>query len=207
MIKKKFLPALLFFSGVILITWVSFPIVSYKIWEIVNLQGTKVLVSPEVPSQTILGISVRNDGNFPSLVSDLKRSVPAPYQTFSISIPKLKISEAKVFVDSNNLDKGLAHLPASALPGERGNIFISGHSSIFFNDNFSQLMKLTEGDKIELKVGETKMEYQVLGIKIVSPTDLSMVNPPNSLGRYLSLMTCVPPGLNIKRLVVLAELI
>jgi LPXTG-site transpeptidase (sortase) family protein len=40
----------------------------------------------------------------------------------------------------------------------------------------------------------------------VDPKDVSVINPPDGSGRYLTLMTCVPPGFNAKRLIVLAKL-
>src|SRR5256884_2553325 len=53
-----------------------------------------------------------------------------PICEFSLTIPKLKINKAIVEVDSNDLSKNLAQLPGSALPGEKGNLFVSGHSII-----------------------------------------------------------------------------
>lgn len=184
------------------------PIANYKIWEMVHLESSNSLVSPYLGGTSgILGVSIENQESFPAFVSDRKRLTPAPYTQFNMTIGRLGIREAKVVVDNNDLDKGPSLLPGTALPGEKGNIFISSHSSVLFNNNFSRLMNLKVGDKVELKAGETIFSYQVMGIKVVDPGDLSVIDPPNSTGRFLSLMTCVPPGLNFKRLVVLAELI
>ena len=34
-----------------------------------------------------------------------------------------------------------------------------------------------------------------------------VLNPPDNKGRYITLMTCYPPGLNFKRLIVLGKMI
>ena len=67
--------------------------------------------------------------------------------------------------------------------------------------------KIKEGDQIEVEAMGTKFTYQVTELKIISPSDVSVINPPDPLGRFISLMTCVPPGLNLKRLVVLGKMI
>ena len=189
----------------LLLAQVFVPLLSYKLWELTNLKG--VLVSP-YPERTFYpGISVKNSDNFPAFISSIKRGTITPYKQFQITIPKLGLESVEVTVDSNNLEKGLAHLPGSALPGEKGNVFISGHSAVLFNNNFSKLANLKKGEEIQVKIGEMELQYRVQSIKVVLPNDLSVVPPPDEFGRYLSLMTCVPPGLNIKRLIVLAELI
>ncbi len=207
MIQKKSLSIILLIFGLLVVAQVVVPIANYKIWEMTNFEKS-FLVSP-YPAGTseILGVSVKNQDSFPAFVSDRKRLTPVPYSQFNMTIGRLGIKEAKVEVDNNDLDKGPSLLPGTALPGERGNVFISSHSSVLFNNNFSRLVNLKVGDNIELMVGGTIFSYQVVGIKVVDPHDLSVIEPPDSTGRYLSLMTCVPPGLNIKRLVVLAELI
>ena len=118
-----------------------------------------------------------------------------------------------VKVYSNEFEKSLAQLPGTALPGERGNVFISGHSSISatFQSKGSRaflvdLPKVKKGDSIFVNASGQDYEYVVEGIKIVDPKDTWVISPPDMEGRYLSLMTCVPPGFNTKRLIVLAKL-
>ena len=202
-VPPKIIPLFFLILGLVLLFQVSLPMAVYKFWELKSENAT--LVSPF--GSQVSGISISSQDNFPIFVSNLKRSTPAPYQQFKISIEKLSIKEAMVTVDSNDLDKGLVLLPGTALPGERGNVFISGHSSVLFKNNFSRLQELHSGDQIKLNVGGTDLNYQVVSSKAVDPKDLSVIASPDGVGRYLSLMTCVPPGLNFKRLVVLAELI
>ena len=58
-----------------------------------------------------------------------------------------------------------------------------------------------------INAGGTNFKYKVIELKIVSPNDLSVIYPVDNLGRYISLMTCVPPGINTKRLVVTGKMI
>jgi len=203
-LRKKFLPLVLISLGILLLAQVTIPLISYKIWEVANYKDAN-LASP-IKSSYMAGISIQNKDNFPAFISNLTRSTIAPDQEFKLTVPKLDIENVDVFVDSNDLDKGLAHLPGSALPGEKGNVFISGHSSVLFSNNFSKLSKLKMGDEIKVRIGEANFTYKVLDTKIVDQTDVSVIVQPEGEGRYLTLMTCVPPGLNIKRLVVLANL-
>lgn len=209
---KSFLPLACLGLGLFLTVQVVMPIISLKILEISLANQNTALVNP-LPKSEVLGISVQNNNSFPALVSDHKRAVPPPYSTFVVSIPAINLDEAVVRVETNDFDENLAHLPGSAIPGERGNVFITGHSSLpqlFKTDNykaiFSYLPKVKKGDEILIHAGGNNYTYVVKNLKIVDPSQTWVINPPDNSGRYLSLMTCVPPGLYLKRLIVLAEL-
>lgn len=200
--------------GVFILMQIVLPLASFKIWEIGQKYSNQLLISPEPPrSENVLGVSIKKDGNFPYFLSTLSRTTKATYEEFNISIPSIKLNNSPVLVDSNDLSKKLAHLPGSSLPGEKGNVFISGHSAIswFFGDStkaiFARLLDVKKGDKIILTAGGTSFTYQIMGMKEVNPSDLSVIVPPDDQNRYISLMTCVPPGLNTKRLVVLGKMI
>lgn len=209
---SKIIPVGFLAIGIFLLMQVVLPVVSFKLWEFGQSQSNNLLISPSFSNNQVLGVSIENKDNFSSFVSTLKREVKPSFTQFSLSIPKLKIDDTTVLVDSNDLGESLAHLPGSALPGERGNIFISGHSALsgFLNLKkavFENLTDLKKGDEIVIKVSGIEYKYQVTGIKVVNPNDLSVINSPEPQGRYISLMTCVPPGLNFKRLVVLGKMI
>lgn len=209
------LGALLFLSlGIFILMQVALPVLSFTLWTWEQQYSNQELVSPKKPKESILGISVQNKNNFPVIVSNLKRQTSPSYSQFLITIPRLKLNQEMVFVDSNDLSLGLVQLPGSALPGEKGNLFISGHSAVsrFLGDlggqkaPFAKLTDLKPGDEIIVEVLSNKFVYRVSQIKAVDPSDLSVVPPPDELGRYITLMTCVPPGLNFKRLIVLGKI-
>lgn len=199
--------------GIFLLAQVILPVVSFQLWEIRQNQSNELLISPKKGKDTqILGVSIQNKDNFPAIVSTLSRGTKAPYVEFSLTVPTLKIKKEKVWVDSNDLSQGLVHLPGSALPGEKGNVFISGHSASsplfgFKNAIFSKLQDLKKGDKIIVEVNNTEYIYQITDLKVVNPADLSVILPPDTINRFVTLMTCVPPGLNFKRLVVLGKML
>jgi len=210
-VLSKIIPLGFLSIGVILLMQVILPIVSFQVWLFEQQYNNSLLVSPTKGGQ-VLGVSVQNQDYFPAFISTLKRENPVSYTQFSLSVPKLKIDRAKVLVDSNELTKGLVHLPGSALPGEKGNVFISGHSAAsplfsFKTALFAKLTDLKKGDKIELEAQGAEFKYEVVEMKAVDPKDLSVTATPELQGRYISLMTCVPPGLNFKRLVVLGKMI
>lgn len=213
MIFSKVIPLGLLAIGIFLLTQVLSPVIAFKVWELGQQINSQLLISPISPKESkVLGISIKNEDNFPAFVSTLSRESRASYKEFSLTITKLKIDKAKVQVDSNDLSEYLAHLPGSALPGERGNIFISGHSALsralpLKNAWFANLSDLKKGDEILIEANGARFKYQVYETKVVDPKDLSVINAPDQKGRYISLMTCVPPGLNFKRLVVLGRML
>jgi len=140
-------------------------------------------------------------------------------EIFYLTIPKLGIERAEVETNSENLspDERLGHYSRSALPGEVGNTFIYGHSVLpaFFDPKnyraiFSTLDTLEEGDKFTVEFGERSFLYVVEKATVLRPEDVHPLEPvaPASLKEsYLTLMTCVPPGVRTNRLLVQAKLI
>ncbi len=127
-------------------------------------------------------------------------------------MPSINLRDEIVYVDSNDLTQGLIHLPGAPLPGEKGNVFISGHSALPIFSKvkkalFANLPNAKIGDQLVVTALGTNFVYKVMDIKVVAPEDISVINPPDETGRYITLMTCVPPGFNTKRLVVVGKLI
>lgn len=198
--------------GIFILLQVILPVISFQIWWFGQKINSRILISPSSSNAQVLGVSVQTQDNFPAFISNLARETKPNYSQFNLTVPRLKIQEAAVYVDSNDLSKGLVQLPGSSLPGEKGNVFISGHSAVssFFAGEmaiFAKLSDLKKGDEISVQADGIKFSYKVVAIKVVNPDDLSVIAAPESQGRYISLMTCVPPGLNLKRLVVLGKMI
>ncbi len=187
-----------------------------SLWPIVNWQLVKL---PSIDQWTLLtpqplsNVKVATASNGFSYFINTNFEQVGSRQEFYLTIPKLGITQAKVLVNSQEFDSNLAHFPGSALPGQVGNVFITGHSALpqFYNPKnyktiFTHLDELTNGDWLVVESGQLVYSYQVIAQKVVEPSDVSVLLPPNQLGRFLTLMTCVPPGLNTKRLVVIAVL-
>jgi len=148
---------------------------------------------------------------------NVKEIVPL-YPEFGIVVPKLKIN-SKVIKNVNPFDaniyqkaltQGVAHAKGTALPGDDGNIFIFSHSSENFyeatryNSIFYLLSKLEMGDTVTLYYQDERFDYNVAEKKIVTPDEVSYLSYESDKPQ-LTLMTCYPPGTNLKRLIIVAN--
>lgn len=210
----KSLSLLILGFGVFVLMQVIMPLVSFKFWEIFAFESEKGLADPAPVSSnsTLLpDFSIETIDNFPVIIAKNNNLIP-PYHEFKISVPKIGLDSVKTLVYSDYFDENLAHLPGSALPGEKGNAFITGHSSLpnlSSKDSkafFAKLPDVKKGDEVIVDALGQRYVYKVVELKIVNPKDISVILPPDSNGRYISLMTCVPPGFNTKRLVVVGKL-
>jgi len=219
---KKTASSLLIIIGVFLIGSGVLPIVSYQIRYAPDF--TKIY-SP-VPDQErsfLFGASraqaEENKQDY-TLVSSWFADQPESFNTaddglvyYNLSIPKLKIDRAVVHIGGEDLKKSLIQYPETAFPGQFGNTVVFGHSVLpqFFDAEnyltiFSTLYKLREGDEIYLFYDGVEYRYQVDMLFEVSPNDLSVLEQRFD-GKFLTLITCTPPGTYLRRLVVKAKLI
>lgn len=132
---------------------------------------------------------------------------------YTISIPKLEIDQAKVVYGSNDLSKHLIQYAETAMPGKLGSPVIFGHSILpqFYNPKnymaiFSTLPTLKTGDTILVDYDGISYTYVVSDKKEVYPSEISVLEQQYDAKR-LKLITCVPPGLKTRRLVVTADLV
>lgn len=111
------------------------------------------------------------------------------------------------------MEKGVAWFGidgADSMPGQNGNVVLSGHSSNDWFDYgdlkfvFATLDRLNKDDVIYLNYEGTRYTYQVTNKTIVLPTELSALQLGNSKP-MLTLITCTPLGTSEKRLLVFAE--
>lgn len=200
--------------GVFVLMQVIMPFASFKFWEIFAFEFEKGLADPAAISTNgnlSPDFSIETIDNFPAITAKNKNFTP-PYLEFKISVPKIGLESVNTIVYSSHFEENLAHLPGSALPGEKGNVFITGHSMLpnlapkGSKAFFAKLPDVKKGDEIIVDALGQRYVYKVTELKIIDPKDISVILPPDPNGRYISLMTCVPPGFNTKRLVVVAKL-
>jgi len=133
-----------------------------------------------------------------------------------IAIPVLDVNAPVIFGVNNiykeveaNLINGVIQINGTSLPGQTGNIYITGHSSNYvwiksdYNSIFSLLDKLVIGDQIYINYRDVVYVYQVFDTKIVVPSDTSLLKSTND--SRLTLVTCWPVGTSLKRVVILAN--
>ena len=88
--------------------------------------------------------------------------------------------------DDFTLNRAVGRIAGTARPGEFGNVGIAGHRDGFFRG----LKDVRPGDPIELETLTGSQTYVVADIRIVSPDDVSVLEPAN--GPVLTLVTCYP---------------
>jgi sortase A len=132
--------------------------------------------------------------------------VPTPgvSQATRIVIPAIGVDAAVVEgVAWEDLKKGVGHLPGSAHPGERGNMYLAAHNDIF-GEIFRHLEDLELGDEFFIYSGSQSFRYVVTSTRIIEPTDVSVMYP--STEPIVTLQTCYPYLVDSHRLVVIGEL-
>lgn len=128
--------------------------------------------------------------------------------SYTLSIPKLRIKNANVTTVDNDLNSHLVNYGGTAIPPENGNAVVFGHSTLpqWFDPTnykaiFATVHTLIPGDSIVITAANVTYTYKIFAITVVDPTDTSVLaqNYDNS---YLTIVTCTPPGTTWKRLVI-----
>jgi sortase A len=202
--------------GIALILSVASPILFYQLStdslrrKILSPIGGKGQLSGVALGQSG-EVDYTNLGNWYPSLPDLP-PVPSRITHYTISIPALEINEAVVQIGGEDLMKSLIQYPGTALPGQYGNTIIFGHSVLpqFFNPKiyrtiFSTLPRMDKGDEIIVNFDGIVYRYLVIEMEETEPTDLGVLEQHYD-SQYLTLITCVPPGVNFRRLVVKARL-
>lgn len=145
--------------------------------------------------------------NAPSLPSR-----PSKITHYNLSIPKLGIKDATVEIAGEDLKKSLIHYPGTALPGQFGNAVIFGHSVLpqFFSPKdyktiFSTLPTLKRKDEVFVNFDGVTYRYVIEEMVEVKPDDISVLEQHYD-DSYITLITCVPPGTYLRRLIIRARL-
>lgn len=224
--QVRFLPTLISAIGLGMVATVVWPLVSYHFSKNRLDNAKNNLLSPL--NYQSFAIDNLNQPLVPVLnqVDYIKASnwffdsssvfIPATDSvdtTYTISIPSLEIENATVRLNGNDLSQSLIHYPQTALPGQNGSSVIFGHSTLpqFFDPKnyatiFSTLPAIKSGSSIFITSNGVKYTYKVSQTYVVKPSETWVLRQEFNQ-KTLKLITCVPPGTKLKRLVVEAELI
>lgn len=146
---------------------------------------------------------------------DVDTNIPGRLQIpdLNINVPIIWTTDTKNF--SRDLQNGVVHYPGTALPGQIGTSYISGHSSNYvwakgsYNQIFATLGNLPVNTSFKITVvqkngKDARLHYVVTGSKEYKPTDQAQFA---SAGKsVVALSTCWPVGSTAKRLVVFGEM-
>ena len=104
-----------------------------------------------------------------------------------IEIGRLGVSAIVVEGDSASLlRQAVGHARGTAMPGEQGNLALTGHRDTFFRP----LRNIREGDVITLETEGGQYQYEVESTAIVPPTATEVLQ--SSGQQELTLITCYP---------------
>ena len=143
-------------------------------------QPTEPLAEPPVTD-----FSLWAQGRIEGYRESLRLGSPMPLAV--LEIPRLGLRVAVLEgTDEVTLNRGLGHIGGTPLPGQGGNVGISGHRDGFFRC----LKDIRVGDRIRLVLPAEAEVYEVVGTRVVAPTEVSVLAP--TPGPTLTLVTCYP---------------
>ena len=196
---RKFIPI---FAGVFTVLFILF------------LQYNRLIFAP------IMAYIAPGNSNDTEITAIDPTITAAPTAEPKLIIPKLNIdvpAHFNIANDTTTIDNAMNHgvaqfkIPgADALPGQVGNLVISGHSAgdIYSNNQykfiFSGLERLQDNDLIYVNYNSVRYTYKVIKKQTVEPTDVAALVYPTSKP-ILTLITCTPLGSDRYRLLVTAE--
>jgi sortase A len=176
-------------------------------------------VRDNVPFGSLLNVA--NVSPEPTPVTE-KPAAPIPLSEGDlvgrVSIDRLRISAIiREGVTAKTLRTSVGHIPATALPGAKGNFAIAAHRDTLFR----ALKDIQKGDQVTVQSGSKSYTYEVLGTRIVKPSNVSVLRSDGgglettdaenqTAPRLLTMITCYPfyyVGSAPKRFVVQARLI
>ena len=196
---RKFIPI---FAGVFTVLFILF------------LQYNRLIFAP------IMAYIAPGNSNDTEITAIDPTITAAPTAEPKLIIPKLNIdvpAHFNIANDTATIDNAMNHgvaqfkIPgANALPGQVGNLVISGHSAgdIYSNNQykfiFSGLERLQDNGLIYVNYNSVRYTYKVTKKQTVEPTDVAALVYPTSKP-ILTLITCTPLGSDRYRLLVTAE--
>jgi sortase A len=163
-------------AGVTALTWCTYVYIDMQVTQRVAhgmLERTRAVTGPRPSAE--------------ASTSPHSVIVPAGSPVAELSIPRLRVSAVILEgSDDGTLRRGPGHIERTARPGEPGNVGIAGHRDTFFR----RLRHAQVGDEVLLDTPEGRRRYQVSSVRIVSPRDVSVLDP--TAEPTLTLVTCYP---------------
>lgn len=132
------------------------------------------------------------------------------YPSLSIQAPvEWEIAKSDI---ARMMPNGLIHVGGTALPEQNGDALIAGHSSYYwwnkgqYKNIFAPLINSKEGDDIVVRKNDVTYFYKVKNIVQIPGSSGVTINIGANYPKTVKLMTCVPIGTSLRRLIVEAEL-
>ncbi len=137
--------------------------------------------------------------------SGLPTRIVVPSASVDASIAEVGVTVTNGKASWETAWKAAGHHIDSALPGQAGNMVITGHVSVADRSNlavFKQLDRVAAGDVVEVYSGEQVYRYSVSSVMVVPPSAVKLLR--SSSESTVTLVTCTRDLKN--RLVVVGTL-
>lgn len=202
--KRKILIAgfiVLFIGGIVIASYPFWPSIKYNLFppqenikEIPGVPDNGVNQSEDQPLTDGNGAVINNN---------------TAAETNLLIIPKIGVKIAIVEGTTESaLNKGAWRLPETSTPDKGGNTAIAGHRWKYrppSEKTFYLLDKLEKGDTFKITWDGKDYNYKIIGVSVVMPTDVWVLNPTQK--SIVTLITCTPLFSVSKRLIVKGELV
>jgi len=117
------------------------------------------------------------------------RRLPRPARGLIGRVEVPRIGLAAIVIEGSNaavLQRAVGHVSGTALPGEPGNVALTGHRDSFFRS----LRNIRENDMIRMTTPKGLFWYRVTSISVVSPENIAVLAAGD--GEALTMITCFP---------------
>ena len=122
-----------------------------------------------------------------------------------IKIPAIHVTRTVVeSVALSQLKRGPGHYPETPLPGQAGNVAIAGHRTTY-GQPFHNIDKLRKGDQIIFETLQGRYVYEVTGLVVVSPKQVSILEDKGD--NRVTLIACHPKYSASQRIIAVGELV
>lgn len=179
--------------------------INWLLASLIVLINLYVIAVPFLPALQFWLDEKTNQTAEAQLTEEVKGDSPKTYETNTIIIPRLRLSE-KIFEgpDISAANKGVWHRPNSSSPNKESNTVLVGHRFTYQDPKgvFYHLDKVKVGDELAVFWNKQRYNYVVTETKTVPASEASVEAPTTNAA--LTLYTCTPLWSAKDRLVVTA---
>jgi sortase A len=207
----RLLSSILVAVGLLLILIATAPILTALFQDSLTPHLTDPTETSPFTSSIKINLTQASDWFIPAV--NLPPPAISPVTYFTLSIPRLKLTNVPVEINGSDLKKNAIHYPGTAFPGDFGNTVVFGHSALpqFYRAGnpltiFNPIVKAKLGDQIIVDYDHLQYTYQVTRITETTASQIEVL-AQNYDRRQLTLITCTPLGTYWRRFVVRAEIL
>jgi sortase A len=176
---------LLFAAGLALLAWCAYVVLDARIFQQAEDRRLDQLLS--VSHETNRGTPGTPQTPSPTTPPAPLPPPPADGLIGRLDIPRLGLSAVVIEgVGASALRRAVGHIPGTALPGQPGNVGISGHRDTFFRP----LRNIRRNDTVTLTTLLGEFRYRVVSTSIVRPDNIAVLYPTEN--QIVTIVTCYP---------------